>query len=398
MKSWPGTPVEPDPLPVNLAESVLQKHYEHFTVWSEQDAWFRYLALVAHSIAVDRLDLVPWSLADLTQASQLSVLFDARYFLIWLERCLNKSWESKDKTLYQRYKIDGYAVGFHKFSFKPFNDPGSGYPTIPADPRYLWSVLQKFVEWGKQDANQWATISHVLGYLRGGLPEPSGSAGPPFVRGLGEVIGDPVEVWDYRGGAPLQITLKGKFIDTSVWKGFAHVVHGNQGVVDVLRYALHNLNVPVEDATPNGYSMAVARFMTVGLYMTNGDDFHAPLNPEWPFVPPEQSMALLVGEDRFAELHPPSNTITPDQMSGNEHRPYFDAIINVLPVQLVRHYCCDKKDADGRVMYDLNSMNGGYGPVELAKTYPDFWARLEKRSAELGCNYLIALGGCKPMP
>lgn len=405
LKSWtPGTPVEPGTLPVNLAEAVLEQHDEAFTVWSPIDAWVKYLALVTHSLAVDRIGQVPWSLADLT-GSELSVLFDARYFLIWAARCKNTSWEKTDQTLYARYHIDGYVVGFHKFGYKSFDQPGSGYATIPAAPRYLWSLLHSFIESGKVGEARRATVANVLAYLRGGLPEPVGPSGPPQHRGLSDIGASVQETWKYRGGAPLQRTLQGTYVTTIGGTEFVHVAYGHQGVVDVLRYTLQNLNVPVKDVTPAGYSMAVAWCMTEGVYMPNGDTFWAPLNPELPFVPPDQSMELLVDETRFKELHPPWNTISSADRDRNQNLPYYDAVIATLPEQLVRHYCCDKTDGCGRVTYDLQKCIGpGYTSVELAQRYPNLPARLEEKSAWWGCDKLMAAGcytpsgGCQGKP
>jgi hypothetical protein len=323
--------------PPNVADAASHER----TVLSAGDAFRLYVAHVGHSLAVEILRAVPWSLAN-DAPEVLSTLLDGRRMFVW-------------KGELGGYLLDGKRVGW----------------VVPAPPAVELGFLTREHLLG---ATRLATIealvgwSHQLRHVRGRLDVENGE-----------------RVWQYRGMAPVSRVL------ASTGPG-AHVTAGCWGTTGMLISVLRAANIPVQLANVRaqgraGHSCSHAQpyFVSEGRYLSHGDDPYNRmiLTPSEGGLPPGR---LLVDQATWTSWY--GESVDPVSRCANIGRQVREIALETLPPYLVDAFCEDQRSgvdhASGRVARALTThMAGTAFPVSRLE-HERLWERLAERAHSTG--------------
>jgi hypothetical protein len=211
-------------------------------VISAADAWSLYLQHVAHSLALEIRQAVPWSLTQLGPDDQLRVLSVREMF-------------------------GGVAGGYRTASF-----------TMPASPSFAYAFLRRN---GLVGSTVLDTIARVLGWCR---------------RNLLHFLGSPnwsQDHWQY-DGIPVRRVLEGTVATVAPELGVQHWTAGCGGTSDFLKCLLRAVNIPVERTVADGH--VTPWFTSVGRWLSHGDDPYDRLGLATPQPPASE---LLIDQVAF---------------------------------------------------------------------------------------------------
>ncbi len=332
-----GFPLQ-DP-PPNIAAS--RSHT--LTVLSPGDAWRLYAAHVGHSLALEILRVVPWSLVD-DPPEALQALLDGRSMFGW------------------KGERGGYML-----------DPGRAGWVVPAPPAVELAFLTREHLLG---ATRLATIeavidwSHQLRHVTGRLDLDNGE-----------------RVWGYRGFAPVSRVLAG------TGPQGMHVTAGCWGTTGLFISVLRAANIPVRVVNVRGQgrtpgsacSHAQPHFVSEQRYLSHGDD-------------PYKRGITLVGEGAVAASRLLldqatwtawyGDAVDPATTCGNVGRQTREIALESLSPYLVDLYCDDERSgvdhASGRVARHFHSNAPGTAFPIARLTHERLWERLAERARSTG--------------
>ena len=324
------------------------------TILAPEDAWRLYVAHVGHSLALEILGRVPWSVAN-DGPDALASLFDGRSMFAW------------------KADAGGYLLAQAR----------AGY-ALPAPPAVEYGFL---VAQGLLGPTRLATIERVVGWSS-------------RLRHLsGPVDADNTErVWQYRGMPPVSRIVAG-----TVARGAAEARHhtaGCWGTTGFLAAVLRAANVPVRLVVVGGPGRAPGlacathaqpHFVSEGRYLSHADD---PYNQFMVSLgaPALTGQRLLIDEATwqgwFGEGSPPA------ARCANIGRQAKEVTLAELPPQLVDAYCDDERQGvdrrSGKVARAFGSDTPG-SAFPLARLERErLWERLADRAR--------AAGGCASAP
>lgn len=360
---------DPPPNQVQVADSDWAR-----TVLAPHDAWRLYVATVAHSLAVELHDRVPWSITG-RPADELAILLDSRQFFTWnaeaegyeieLEVAGNVTLAAPD-TAY-RFVRDCVAAA------KPEPAP----QTVEAQPRAAVGEGPTLPPLAVDHARE--TIVAVLTWCRDHMWH---------YYGTGTAL-DMQQTWHYRGRPPVVRTIGGTHSQHEYADGrFEHWTAGCHGTVGFLRAVLRTVNIPVSYVRQATHGLP--HFVAQGLWLDHGDDPYNGYVQRWPKggEAPFPIADILMGETLYEERFGPQ--VSDAQRARNIDRTVMQLAVETLPLALLAEYCADKatgrSHADGLVY--TQGLTGCYTVAELEEQH--LWHRLEEKVA--------SLGGCAAIP
>lgn len=328
-----GFPVS-DP-PANIAPARSRSS----TVLAPGDAWRLYAAYVGHSLAVEILRTVPWSITS-DPPEALAALFDGRSMFAW------------------RGDLGGYLV-----------DPARSGWVVPAPPAAEHGFL---VREGILKPTRMGTVEAMIDWARR----------LRHVRGRLD-LDNAERVWSYRGYAPVSRVLEGTGPD------HAHVTAGCWGTTGLLVAVLRAANIPVRLLTVRGKgragcSHALPYFMSEGRYLSHGDDpYNQLVNAYGEAVPVGR---LLV--DRATWTGWFGEGVDPTEKCANIGRQTLEIALDTLPPYLVRAYCEDQRSGGdrrtGQVARVFRSEAPGTAFPYERLVQARVWERLAAKAAHAG--------------
>lgn len=237
-------PVEfTDPVP-NISPEMADDTQPPWVNVSAQDAETMYIALVAHSLAVEIGGFVPWSVTAYDDES-LAVLFDSGTMM------------SRLFAPNTRYQLGDWFSGF-----KAPTRAGNRGRTVPAPPSKAFGLMKN----GLIGPTRHATIVSLMEWSHTNLTH--------FFGGYSYLNQE--QNWGYRGNTPVSRMITGT-TSTSPLKpvnlpAFQHWTAGCHGTAGFMRDVLRTVNIPVE--IPHVCTHAQLYFPTEGLYIDHGDNLY----------------------------------------------------------------------------------------------------------------------------
>ncbi len=315
------------------------------TLLKRDDAWPLYLAYVAHSLAVEIMGWVNWSVVGYPP-EQLDALFDSRSMFHW----------NHDEQLFEIYLYEhGVAV--------------------PSPPALAYEFL---VEGNLVADGHLGSIARLLDWCRWNLRHFMGNY----------EVSNMADHWQYRGFTPVSRVIGGTVYAKKRSAGQKHHTSGCHGTVGFLRAVLRTLNIPV--AYRKAHSHAVPHFMSVNRFLSHGDDPYGKLSKSTEPFPAED---LLIDHATFQRWFGPG---VPDgEAEDNVGRRVVELAVEHPPDWLLWLHCKDKKanrppenslvflkKTDGRSGAWLSR----YFSMEQLKQ-KQLWERIERKIKQRGgCN------------
>lgn len=263
------------------------------TLLKRDHAWPLYLANVAHSLAVEIMGWVKWSVVDYP-AEQLDVLFDSRSMFHW----------NHDEQLFEIH-FDPHGVA------------------VPPPPAFAYKFL---VEGNLIADNHLKSIARLLDWCRWNMSHDSGQY----------EASNMVDHWQYRGFAPVSRVVGGTVYIKNENAGRKHYTAGCHGTVGFLRSVLRTLNIPV--AYRKAHRHAVPHFLSVNKFLSHGDDPYGKLAKSTEPFPAEE---LLIDNTTFQRWFGPG---VPDhETENNVGRRVVELAVEHPPDYLLWLHCKDEK-------------------------------------------------------
>lgn len=356
LRIWDGlTIVDPPPNQYDLDDDD-----EAITGFDRIHAYSLYMAYVAHCLAIEIKEKVPWSILEYNQ-DELEFLFDGTQMF--------------DLDLRDRYTFYKYLHG----------------NALPAPPDFTYFFFKRK---GFIGSNRIETISRIINWSRDNLIH-------FLIRHNGNPRGDAQDMeaqWQYRGTPPVSRIIDGSTSDFHPEWGLVHITAGCFGTLGFYRSIFRSVNIPIKTliTESNGINHAQICFLSENKYLWHGDDPYDALSKATP-LPSEESQ-LTPGES----LLPPAREILIDQVVYDEWRE--DALssttmvmgrrtaelaIIYLPDRLLYKHCLDKylgNSPENSEVYE--SLEHHYSVDFLEEQ--NLWTRLDEKIA--------AWGGCDALP
>lgn len=337
--AWNFTSIDVEDVPPNVVR--LRDGSAPTTALSPADAHSLYLASVGQSLAAEIGNRVAWSVANYSSES-LAVLFDSREFFVWNE------------------EDNGYRI----------HDSKGGH-VVPASPHTMYDFLRDNDLIGP---HRLGTIVRMLTWCHHNLHH---HFGPHTAKNC-------VDVWQYRGEAPVLRTIQGTMDQANPSYGVRCWTAGCHGTAGFLRAVLRTVNIPVVHQHQCGH--ALPYFSADGLHLSHGDD---PYN-HWTYADPPYSMfELLMDQSKFDEWF--GSDVPNDARKQHVGKRVTELAIQYLPTAMLLHYCNDqaagKSHADGEVYAAFEGY--GYTLAQLEKH--QLWTRMDAKITGLGgCDHVDA--------
>ena len=328
-----------------LSQTVLLNDGSIFsTIFDPGVAWSIYLAHVAQSLIVERSGGVSWSVTSYSP-DQLKRLFDSA-------------------SLFELGPA-GYAVlRFHHLLV-------SHGAATPSDPARTFRFLRGGALIGSTPRD---TVARLLGWCRDNLEHYASAPRP---------LGHPTDLnayWQYGGWPPVARVIAGTSHPT---EGFRHWTMGCWGTTAFLSLVLRTVNIPVALVSCDG-EHAMPSFLTLGAYLSHGDDPYSQLSRLRPRFPIDD---LLIDQATFDTWFPATLGIR--ACNGRGRRP-ADLVVRDLPNDLLRVYCDDIRNGSSHASGEIfrGFFDGSIAVAELEAL--GLWSRMDAKIA--------AFGGCTGIP
>jgi len=269
---WGGlTIIDPPP-----NQFILEDDDRAITGLDNIHAFSLYISYVAHCLAVEMKERVPWSLLEYTQ-EDLEVLLDGRH-------------------MFSR----GYGGLYCPFYLFHGN-------ATPAPPDFTFSFFRRnnFIE-----SSRIQTIVRIINWCRDNLRHYTGSSTAQNMEAQ----------WQYRGSPPVSRIINGTISEYDPELGLRHFTAGCWGTLGFCRSIFRAINIPVKtitqlDVTDYGdFLHAQVCFISLPqrVYLSHGDSPYGALKKATPL--PVEEPQLAPGES----LLPPAREILIDQTVYNE--------------------------------------------------------------------------------
>lgn len=352
---WRGLTII-DPAP---NQYILEEDKEAITGLDGIHAFSLYISYVAHCLAVEMKERVPWSLLEYAQEG-LEILLDGRH-MFWLD------------VTNQCYSIFKYAHGV----------------ALPAPPDFSFYFFKRnsFIE-----PNRIETIVRIINWSRDNLVHFKGSR--YFLTQ------DMEAQWQYRGFPPVSRIINGTISEYHPERGLRHYTAGCWGTLGFYRSIFRAINIPVKTliktvVTAYGeFFHAQVCFFSLPrkIFLSHGDSPYGQLVKATP-LPSEESQ-LTPGES----LLPPAREILIEMpvfyewyVEGDESisRKSRELAITYLPDKLLITHCNDKVN---KISHEDSSVYESLKNVFSVEYLEEqrLWQRLEEKIA--------AWGGCDELP
>ena len=327
------------------------------TVITHEAAWKLYVTHVAHTLALETEQRVPWQIAtQYYDMTSLRILLDSRQFFTSLP-------------------IGGYAFDF--------NLSGDAVPA-PPDISYNFLLNNDLIEIPAEAGSldyPGDTIGRVLGWCRDNLTHFDG----------GYTAKNMQLTWGYRGYTPVSRVISGthnKGYNPDNQYNFRHWTGGCHGTTGFLRAVLRSINIPVQNTRTVGHSLAY--FRTIKRYLSHSDDPYDTRCRRYPEDTgdlPWPAKSLLISPHTHKLWF--GSAVSDATKKNNISRRPPQLSIQKLPTYLLAAYCRDKKaglsHAKGEV---FDNMQSAYSLTVLEGL--NLWGKLEAK--------VQSLGGCSMIP
>lgn len=300
-----------------------------------------FFAHLAQSLFCEIRNLGSWSVLGFSD-DELALLFDSIHMYGW----------DSDQERHVLFVPLGLATP---------GDPGRVFEWLRASAMIQGdsrSTVITFLEWCRG-------LFHDGGYLLDGSDVPDVYPGS---RQGNEAH------WQYEGFQPVERTLSGTRRLTSTMT--EHWTHGCQGTTGLLRNVLRTINIPVR--REDGCGHAVPHFVHERLFLSHGDDPYTVSMKDWtPQIPMSD---IVIPDERLPGFFDDCNHVG---------RGVAEAIVRLLPDQLIQMRCRDVESGLSRVDGEVFSLLGRYMTMaELEASH--FWDRLDAEITRRGgCSGLI---------
>jgi hypothetical protein len=302
------------------------------TILSEDNAWKLYVAQVANSLYLEIENKVSWSLTQYSSVEQ-KILLSSNSFLA--------------------YTGTGYIIG-------------PSYWVVPAPPD---TILSFFKDNDIIKSDSYHTVGALLEWCRQNMVHFSGSITAQGCE----------QHWQYHGLPPVSRIINGT---TSTYPGisnpFRHWTLGCLGTSGFLASVLRDANIPVRTMNIPSTGHTTAYFVSLGLYLSHGDDPYDDLyisNPQYPAI------ELLINSTTFNTWFPSNQP--PDAWVANVGRQVQELALNYLPNHYLRDYTIDtiigRAHSDGLLYAHFSNY---YSVSYLEST--GLWDRLEQKVNSIG--------------
>lgn len=327
------------------------------TAISDDHAWQLYVTHVAHTLAVETEQRVPWSIAtQYYDKTSLRILLDSRKFFTCLP-------------------TGGYAFDYYESGFAVPAPPDLSYAFLRDN-----DLIETPSEAGSLDYPG-DTIGRVLGWCRDNMTHFSGSYTAKNMQ----------QTWGYRGFTPVSRVISGthnKAYNPDDQYNFRHWTGGCHGTTGFLRAVLRTINIPVQNTRTTGHSLAY--FCTIKRYLSHSDDPYDLRCQRF-----QQNGGTLPWPAKSLLISPQTHTlwfgskVSDATKKKNVSRRPAQLSIQKLPTYLLAAYCRDQKaglsHAKGEVYENLK-------PAYSLKVLEglDLWGKLGAK--------VQSLGGCANIP
>ncbi|SRR6266542_2009329 len=306
------------------------------TIYDHAVAWPYFLAYVAHSLVVEILGLVPWSLKSCSPEELDRLLTPTGLYL---------------RNTGSEYLLDEAAT--------------------PGDPVRMYQFLASN---GFLRPNRRETIGCLLDWCRVNMRHWYGGFNPAVAMAY----------WQYNGYPPVERVLAGT---THVQYGFSHWTLGCVGTTGFLCAVLRTANIPIEPMGAGGHSMP--HFMSESLYLSHGDD---PYDGMLTTIPPIPIDRLFIDENTFLGWLGP--TVAAATQSDNVARQPKELALEYLTDWILRLRCQDiaqgVTDHATSAVYTENNLRLFKYYTVAGLEAMNLWDRLDMKIA--------AIGGCANVP
>jgi hypothetical protein len=330
--------------PENLYQlSQDPEHTRVETRISRADAWNLYLMNLANSIAVERKNIVSWSLLSSEYSQEeLELLLDGRSFYYYNGKQNETHIYEPKANLFSSRVLPSHPKVVMKF-FKE--------EQILASTKL--ETIYRLIDWSA------VNLSHYAGSFR---------------------MANFEDHWHYQGAVPVDRILNGTDRKDDGSDEIYHFTAGCHGTNNFYTSILRNLNIPVEYDRNAGH--ATPYFTMQDLYLSHGDDPYNSFNARKPAIHPKK---LLIDEQTYNNWFS-SQDNTRDQIAKHIGRRTFELGVENLSYYLLDQYCHDKSEdlskENGEV---LATLSRHYTLEELK--HMNLWEKMSDKLSEIG--------GCK---
>lgn len=361
---WSGEQVFVDDPPKNLSP----KDQYPATVLSTMDAWQYHLYSVAHSLAVEIGNKVPWSVTDYS-AEKLAIIFDGSWVYLY---------DASLKGMRVNAKNNGYYTPSNPFNIWQFlktigavGAPSRPPVTLKLPGGNTTTPQSQTIKNVTLVSPRRRAIAKVFDWARYNLQHANENADPTTAQ--------MEAIWGYSGFPPVSAVIKGT-INTapgSPTNELRHWTAGCIGTTGFLSAVMRNMNIPVKHVQVCGHSIPV--FTSENATLTHGDDlydgFTRAAYPTRPLDFPSEE--ILITQQRFNELFGDGVANRCDNIG---RRP-VELGVKYLTYPVVINYCKDKKSGASKAGGEVFKLLKPYfSMAELEAT--DLWGRLEKKLME----------------
>lgn len=340
--------------PENIYTDYYNSSYP--TMISREDAWRLYLMNIANSIAVERNNMVSWSiLSNDYTLKDLKILLDGRQFF---------SLQSYNGEKVYRI-VSGQELKGEDTGYTYYTQVGEGR-VMPSHPEVAMDFFnsEEIVSGSRKE-----TIYRLIDWSAVNLTHFTGSFSDR------QNIEDH---WHYIGAIPVDRIIKGTDKKGDGSDEINHYTAGCHGTNDFFISILRNLNIPVRYINKAGH--ATPQFTVDNLFLSHGDDPYNNFYNRKPAIHPKE---LLLDEQIWETWF--GSSTTEEEKLTNIGRQTKELGVEHLSHYLLQLHCADKSDdrskEDSRV---LNSLSEIYELSELKEM--DLWKRMNEK--------LSSIGGC----
>ncbi len=334
-KSIPLT--DPPPNAVSQSDNDTQR-----TVLELAHASRLYLAHLAHSLAVEIMGWVNWSVTTYP-ADQLSVLFDGRSLFHW----------SRDHRHHEIYIFPH----------------GTSVPS-PPDISYAFLKNNSIVS-----DDHFSTIIRLLEWGRSNLQHFSN----------GYTVQNMEDHWQYRGHAPVSRVIAGTVYAPEA-EGKKNYTAGCHGTVGFLSGVLRTVNIPVKNLRVDIHALPF--FPSIEKYLSHGDDIYTNFARSKPHIPLEEA---LVGQSTFDAWY--GQNVPETKRARNVGRRNSEIAVKYLPHWLLYLRCDDvnagRSPGNSRVF--VKQTGTALSSAELSEHFSlaelremKLWERMDEKIRQMG--------------
>ncbi len=321
-----------DPIPYRMTAADETMYGSGYSMLTQEDAWDVYSSYVAHSLVIELMSLVPWSLTAYSNDSLCDILSAGSMF--------------------------NWVGGPQLFIFL--------YQSTPATPTWL---MQSFFRANSLLAtSRTETIYRTLDWVRGHFTHFMGI----YERETRDAV------WQYRGDTPVSRIISGTEDSRLPTYGRLHYTAGCMGTVSFLISTLRAINIPARFEVNPGLHKGLY-FPTENMHLYHGDDLYTAIS--YSRTSPIPISSLLVDQSTYDRwVSSDTDSAAQTNLIATQY----------LPEYLLMSYCSDQLDHlthnCGRVAHLLS---GTYTVRSLESSENNLWNRMDNKIRDLGgCDHI----------